>query len=60
MAVNNVEDFAEENGHELVTVAVVSEQAESAGMGKFMRDIGSSKASGKPGLLKRLFGKSNR
>ncbi|MEH6591369.1 MAG: DUF169 domain-containing protein [Halioglobus sp.] len=60
MAITNVEDFAEENSYELITVAVVSEQAESAGMGKFMRNIGGGSDADKPGLLKRLFGKSNR
>jgi uncharacterized protein (DUF169 family) len=53
MAVGNVEDYAEEQGEERVTLATVKAQAESAGMGKFMSD-----ASGGAGsFLKRLFGK---
>lgn len=36
-AVGNVEDFAVENGYDLVTVAVVEEQMENAGMGRFKR-----------------------
>ena len=51
MAVGNVEDFAEENNHELVTVAVVKAQADSVGMGKFMRHVGGNGS----GLLARLF-----
>ncbi|MEH6580341.1 MAG: DUF169 domain-containing protein [Halioglobus sp.] len=51
MAVNNVEDYAEEQGIDRVTLDTVKAQAEQAGMGKFM-----SEAGGKPaGLLKRLF-----
>lgn len=54
MAVGNVEDYAEEQGEERVTLATVKAQAESVGMGKFMSD-----ASGGAGnFLKRLFGKS--
>jgi hypothetical protein len=54
MAVGNVEDYAEEQGEERVTLATVKAQAESVGMGKFM-----SEASGGAGnFLKRLFGKS--
>jgi uncharacterized protein (DUF169 family) len=34
-AVGNVEDFAEEKGYDCVTVAVVEEQMENAGMGRF-------------------------
>ncbi|MEH6592801.1 MAG: DUF169 domain-containing protein [Halioglobus sp.] len=53
MAVNNVEDYAEEQGIDRVTLDTVKAQAEQAGMGKFMSD-----ASAKPaGLLKRLFRK---
>ena len=36
-AVGNVEDFAEEKGYDIVTVAVVEEQMENAGMGRFKR-----------------------
>ena len=53
MAVGNVEDFAEEQGEERVTLAVVKAQADSAGMGKFMREAGGDRK----GWLKRLFGK---
>lgn len=35
-AVSNVEDFAEEKSYPLVTAAVVKEQAESVGMGKWL------------------------
>lgn len=35
-AVGNVEDFAEERSCPLVTAAVVREQAESVGMGKWL------------------------
>jgi uncharacterized protein (DUF169 family) len=53
MAMGNVEDYAEEQGLERITLDAVKAQAESAGMGKFM-----SKAEGSGGgLLKRLFGK---
>jgi hypothetical protein len=49
-----VEDYAEEQGEERVTLATVKAQAESVGMGKFMSD-----ASGGAGsFLKRLFGKN--
>lgn len=37
MAVNNVEDFAEEKGAARVTLELVKQQANSAGMGKFMQ-----------------------
>ena len=33
----NVEDYADENGHKIVTVDVVQNQADSVGMGKFMK-----------------------
>jgi uncharacterized protein (DUF169 family) len=36
-AVGNVEDFAEENGYDCVTLTVVEEQMESSGMGRFKR-----------------------
>ena len=36
-ATGNVEDYAAENGHEIVTIQVVTDQAESVGMGKFMK-----------------------
>jgi uncharacterized protein (DUF169 family) len=36
-AVGNVEEFADENGYPCVTVAVVEEQMENAGMGRFKR-----------------------
>lgn len=36
-AVGNVEDFAEEKGYDCVTLAVVEEQMESSGMGRFKR-----------------------
>ena len=42
-AVSNVEDFAEENNYPRVTVEVVKEQADSAGMGKFMKQAEGSK-----------------
>ncbi|MEH6549322.1 MAG: DUF169 domain-containing protein [Pseudomonadales bacterium] len=38
-ACSNVEDYANEHKYERVTAAVVSEQAESAGMGKFMKKL---------------------
>jgi uncharacterized protein (DUF169 family) len=53
MAVGNVEDYAEEQQAQCVTLELVRAQAESVGMGKFMSDIGR----GKGGLLKRIFGK---
>ena len=53
MAVANVEDFAEEKDFERVTLQVVQDQADSVGMGKFMRNI----KDGKGSLLKRLFGR---
>ena len=53
MAVGNVEDYAEEQGLDRVTLEVVRKQAESAGMGKFMSDA----AGARGGILKRLFGK---
>ena len=54
MAVGNVEDYAEEQGLEEVTLEVVKAQADSAGMGKFM-----AQASGKSsGLLGRLFNRN--
>ncbi len=36
-AVGNVEDFAEEKGYDCVTTAVVEEQMENAGMGRFRK-----------------------
>ena len=53
MAVGNVEDFAEEHGANRVTLALVKQQADSVGMGKFMSEMGKTKT----GLLSRLFGK---
>lgn len=41
MAVGNVEDYAEEMGESRVTLALVKAQADSVGMGKFMRNLGS-------------------
>jgi uncharacterized protein (DUF169 family) len=55
MAVGNVEDYAEEQGLDTVTLAVVKAQAESVGMGKFMSKIGGGDKKG--GLISRLFGK---
>lgn len=52
MAVGNVEDYAAENGHDTITLAVVQAQAESVGMGKFMR-----KAAGKSAFWRRWLGK---
>ena len=52
IAVGNVEDYAEEQGVERVSLDVVRAQAESVGMGKFM-----ARASGKSGWLKRLLGR---
>ena len=53
MAVGNVEEFAEEQGVERISIATVKAQADQVGMGKFMSDV-----SAKPGgLLKRLFRK---
>lgn len=47
-AVSNVEDFAGEKGYDCVTVAVVEEQMDNAGMGGFKRKMaGTSKAAGK-------------
>ena len=40
MAVGNVEDFAEEGNEPRVTLAVVRAQADSVGMGRFMRGNG--------------------
>ena len=40
MAVGNVEDFAEEQQEAQVTLAVVKAQADSVGMGRFMRGDG--------------------
>lgn len=51
MAVGNVEDYAEEQDLKKITVAVVTAQAESVGMGKFM----SAAKSGKEGFMARLF-----
>lgn len=42
-AVSNVEDFAEENNYQRITVAIVKEQADSAGMGKFMQQAENGK-----------------
>ena len=53
MAVGNVEDFAAEQGVERVTQELVKQQADSVGMGKFMR------SAGKSGFFKRLFGKGD-
>jgi uncharacterized protein (DUF169 family) len=39
-AVGNVEDFAEEKGYDSVTVAVVEEQMENSGMGRFKPGAG--------------------
>lgn len=50
MAVGNVEDFAEEQAADRVTLELVTAQAESAGMGKFMKQ-----ATAGGGWLKRLF-----
>jgi uncharacterized protein (DUF169 family) len=36
-ATGNVEDYAEEHGHKVVTIDVVKDQADSVGMGKFMK-----------------------
>ena len=54
MAVGNVEDFAEENGESRITLAVVKAQAESVGMGKFMRDLGEKRGTG---WIRRIFKK---
>ena len=51
MAVGNVEDFAAEQGEERVSLALVKQQADSVGMGKFMR------SAEKNTLFQRLFGK---
>ena len=51
MAVGNVEDFAAEQGEQRISLSLVKQQADSVGMGKFMR------SAGKIGLLQRLFGK---
>jgi uncharacterized protein (DUF169 family) len=53
MAVANVEDYAEENDHAEVTLAVVKAQADAVGMGKFMSDAGPARR----GLFARLRGK---
>ncbi|MFT6958628.1 MAG: hypothetical protein ACJAYC_003648 [Halieaceae bacterium] len=53
MAIGNVEDFAEEQAIERVSLDTVKAQAEQIGMGRFMNDL-----STKPGgLLRRMFGK---
>ena len=52
MAVGNVEDYAEEKGHATITLAVVEAQAESVGMGTFLR-----KATGKTAFWRRWLGK---
>jgi len=52
MAVGNVEDFAAEQGEQRISLSLVKQQADSVGMGKFMR------SAGKIGLFQRLFGKS--
>ena len=44
MAIGNVEDYADDNDYDKVTLAVVEAQAESIGMGKFMRRATGSKA----------------
>jgi hypothetical protein len=36
-AVGNVEDYARENGHEVVTVEVIKAQMADAGVAKFMK-----------------------
>jgi len=48
MAVNNVEEYAEEQGEQRVTLALVQVQADSAGMAKFMQSAEGG------GLLARL------
>ncbi|ARN74595.1 hypothetical protein BST96_10960 [Oceanicoccus sagamiensis] len=52
-AVSNVEDFAEEQNYQRITVEVVKEQAESAGMGKFMKQAEGSKLAKVISLFKR-------
>ena len=54
MAVGNVEDYAEEHGETRITLEVVKAQAESVGMGKFMRDLGGNNGNS---WLRRLFRK---
>ena len=53
MAVGNVEDYAEERGIEQVTLEVVRAQAESVGMGKFMRQAADGNKSFWRRLLRR-------
>jgi hypothetical protein len=54
MAVGNVEDYAEEQGETRISLGVVTAQAESVGMGKFMRDIGDKPGTG---WIRRIFRK---
>ncbi len=54
MAVGNVEDYAEEQGETRISLAVVTAQAESVGMGKFMRDLGDKPGTG---WIRRIFRK---
>lgn len=49
MAVNNVEEFAREQGQQSVSLATVTAQAQSVGMSKFL-----SGGEGKPNLIQRL------
>ncbi len=37
MAVGKIEDFAQEQGYELITPAVIEEQMESSGLGKYLK-----------------------
>jgi uncharacterized protein (DUF169 family) len=53
MAVGNVEDFAAEQGAQRVSLALVKQQADSVGMGRFMRAAGEARV----GLLRRWFGR---
>jgi len=56
-AASNVEDFAEENNYQRITLEVVKEQANSVGMAKFMNmGGGKSKGEGKSGGIGKLFG----
>ena len=54
MAVGNVEDYAEEQGETRISLAVVTAQAESVGMVKFMRDLDEKPGTG---WLRRIFRK---
>ena len=53
MAVTNVEDYAEEHAIDRVSIEVVTAQAESVGMGRFMAKVGGKSG----GWLRRLFGR---